>query len=471
MKQEKIRKVFLDELPHKGKYIDWEKSVGMSFGFKYDGIKGEIHIVEYFKLDSKVKLKYNKMEKTTHTGNVTGCRLTFILGIKVKEYKYNIGDTINFTTGDIIITKQLRNNKGKRYEYKCSNCGQTTEIQEEKLSDTHNCPVCCSNPQVLVKGINDIATTNPWIIDFLKDKEDAYRYTKGSDKKIWFKCPNCGYERKMKLYQFTTYGLSCPTCGDGFSMGNKIMLNVLLQLGIDFENEKRFDWCRYKLNNKEKRGVYDFYIPFKKLIIEMDGKQHNKEGNIFKISLQEQQHIDKQKDNLAKIHDIEVIRIDCMYTDLKYIKNNILNSKLKYIFNMNDIDWHKIFSNSMTSKTKEACNIFNSREITVSELASMFKTNVTTIRHWLHLGNELNWCNYNGKEEMRKSSQRLNGANSKIISIFKDGALLQTFPSGSELERKSEEMFGVKLIISGISQVCNGKKSQYKGFTFKYIND
>ena len=40
------------------------------------------------------------------------------------------------------------------------------------------------------------------------------------------------------------------------------------------------------------------------------------------------------------------------------------------------------------------------------------------------------------------------------------------FKSTIELERQSEKLFGVT-----ISRVCLGEKPQYKGFTFKYVEN
>lgn len=466
------RKVFLDDLPHSknGKQILWRECIGLSFKFIYDNIKGVLYILNYDKDTQYIILKYNNKTYKTKTSDILMCRLTYVLGLKVREFKYNIGSVIHFKTGDIIITKQLRNNKGKRYEYRCFNCKQFSEIQEEMIGKTINCPICCNNPQKVVMGINDISTTDKWIIPFLKNEDDSYKYSRGSNKKVVFKCPSCGYEKEMKLSQFTTYGLSCPKCSDGFSMGSKFMFNILQQLNIDFETEKRFDWCRYKYENKIKQGVYDFYLPHQNIIIEMDGKQHKKQGNMFKISLKKQQYIDSQKDKLAKEHGIKVIRIDCEYTDLKYIKNNIINN-LNEILDTNIIDWDIVYKNVISSKIKECCERFNNENLTTTELSLYYKVSNVSIISWLKVGTSLNWCNYNGEYENKRIHSKLNNKSSKRVEVLKNEQSLGVFLSGMELQRQSENLFGIKLTSSGISMACNGKLKQYKGFTFKYVDD
>lgn len=37
------------------------------------------------------------------------------------------------------------------------------------------------------------------MIKYLVDKEDAYKYSIGTNKKIKMKCPYCGYEKNFRL--------------------------------------------------------------------------------------------------------------------------------------------------------------------------------------------------------------------------------------------------------------------------------
>ena len=59
-------------------------------------------------------------------------------------------------------------------------------------------------------------------------------------------------------------------------------------------------------------------------------------------------------------------------------------------------------------------------------------------------------------------------ANRKSIAVYKDGIFLGEFESMHELERKSEELYGTKLMASKVSPVCD-KDKKYKGFNFKKI--
>ena len=125
--------------------------------------------------------------------------------------------------------------------------------------------------------------------------------------------------------------MTCKCCGDGVKFPNKFAFNLLEQLGLDFVTEYSPKWIG--------RKSYDFYIPSLNLILEMDGGFHNKDNKMSGQTKEESREIDDYKDKLAKEHGIEVVRIDCDYYILTeratYIKQNILNSKLSTLFDLN----------------------------------------------------------------------------------------------------------------------------------------
>ena len=76
----------------------------------------------------------------------------------------------------------------KKQEYK-----KEYWIIETDILQNHGCPVCCRNPQIVVKGINDIPTTAPWMIPYFQGGyEEAKLYTFSSSYKINPICPDCG---------------------------------------------------------------------------------------------------------------------------------------------------------------------------------------------------------------------------------------------------------------------------------------
>ena len=235
-----------------------------------------------------------------------------------ENYFYNIGDIIDDEKGKIkIIEKKYKNNK-LYYKYECLNCGYIGDIEQNRLiKRKQRCSCCCKNSKIINEK-NCINATHPWIKEFLKNENDGKKYLHGSDKKIIFRCPNCKEEKLSPINKVIKNGFNCSNCGNGVSYPNKLMKEILKELKVDFIAEKKFIWS----NNKR----YDFFIPSKKIIIEMDGEQHYK----FK----EIKENDNLKDEMAYKNGIlNVIRINCYKSDYKYIENELIKNNFFSFFN------------------------------------------------------------------------------------------------------------------------------------------
>lgn len=338
------------------------------------------------------------------------------------NWKYEIGQRIKDNKRDItIIDRKLVKNKNgynkKYYKYKCNKCGfdcgehynlRYKEFKEELFTrEDHinikcGCACCCSSTTIVVKGINDIVTTSPEMIKYFVNKKDMYTHTSTSGEKVLCKCPNCGYEKEIIVKNLYKQGFSCNVCSDGISIGNKIMTNVLQQLKEnnlikDFETEYSPNWCTYynPYKQKETFGRYDFYIPEKQLIIEMDGKQHIDQNNLGKwdTTLQEQKYIDSIKNKLCEHNDLKIIRIRCDKSNFNYIKNNIINSELNNFFDLNIINWNYLLEKSSSTIIKDLVKDYN-LNISIKELSNKYKICRDTVIKYLKIGNELKWCSY-----------------------------------------------------------------------------
>lgn len=164
------------------------------------------------------------------------------------------------------------------------------------------------------------------------------------------------------------------------------------------------------------------------------------------------------------------IVIDCRYSDFKYIKENMLKSKLNEIFNLSQIDWVKCGKFICSNLIKIACDYKKENpNLTTEDIKKLMNGyNRWTIRDWLKIGNELGWCIYNSKEEMKRISSKLGRQSGKSLKIYKNDKCLGTFESIAELGRKSKDIFNTKLDKDYTSKTCKSNK-QYKGFTFEYI--
>ena len=464
-----MRKIFLDNLPHKygigankdKLVVNWKSSVGYEIKFIYDNIKGEIKILNYYIKNKQLylQIEYNFNIYDIHISSLKECRLANVLNLINHKYTYQIGDILKTNTGELCILKQIRikDNKDwnrKGYKYKCLVCGYVGNILEQTLKRNNGCPICGCNKTV--KGINDMYKTNPSLASLLANPEDGYRHSQNSNYKVDWKCPYCSYIIKNKrISTVNKYGLSCPKCGDGISYPEKIMFNVLEQLNIDFIyqlTKTNKEWC--------KTYRYDFYFKInnEEYIIETHGIQHYSNITSFKScngrNLQEEQENDKFKKGLAIKNGIKsenYIVIDCRKSELEWIKNNILKSKLNNIFDLSKINWLKCHKYACSSLVRQICDLWNSGIRSTKEISEMTKISRSVVIKYLKQGNELKWCNYNPKYNMSQTYKKAIKKTSKKVICLNNK---QIFVSLSQATHRTG--------INNIYKCCKGKTT-YSG--------
>lgn len=347
------------------------------------------------KIEDNIKIINTSSFLRMELGNITGKRNC--------EYIYKIGENID--NMEVLDTIRMKNGKStcKGYKLKCLSDGYEWESTEYNILKGKRCPVCCNSPHVIIKGINDIATTHPYLVKYFVDIEDAYNNSYSSTKTVRMKCPNCKKNINKRI-ELLRYGYICPICNKSTSMPNRFMYSLLDELSlkyniVNFKNEFSGGW----LKNRR----YDFYFEYnnEKYIVEMNGKQHYINGGFEKLggrSLEEEKNNDKLKKKEALNNGIDnYIVIDCRESNFEWIKNNIIHSKLNDIFDLNNvIDWNNIIEDSQKSITKEVCNYWylhndiNNEGLSIKYLENIFNISNTTIRTYLKIGTELGWCTY-----------------------------------------------------------------------------
>ncbi|MGV2640105.1 hypothetical protein GNF86_01435 [Clostridium perfringens] len=390
----------------------------------------------------------------------------------IKPFKFATGTIIRSNNKEIKILECMRiKNNGKQnysqkaYKYKCSKCNYIGFINEKDIIKGENCPVCSGHK--VVKGINDLMTTDFWLAKYVKDVHVLEKYSRGSNKKIDLICPLCGYIDKNKVINrvIKAEKYTCPKCSDGKSYPEKFVLNVLEQLNLVFETEYSPKWI------KPKR--YDFYIEDLNMIIETHGEQHYN-GHFESVggrTLEEEQANDKYKREIALANGIKhYIELDCRESNMDWIKNSILSSKLAKIFDLSRIDWNKCAEFANKNIIKEACNYWNEGIKSTTKISEIIGVSRQTIRKYLCIGKELKWCDYNVEisnyyKNKKVSEETKSRCSKKIICLNNN----KIFDSASECSKQSEEIFGVKLTTSSIGRVCRNERKQYKGLIFKYL--
>ena len=470
-----------------GKY-DWENSIGAIIPFKYGRQEGILKITGYDYYTSNknkvLNVSYNNIDGNfIPPESLKKVMIKSIIGYNNSHYE--IGDRIIDGDFDVTITnkKIARSSCGKLdvyYQYKCNKCGfdcgkhyykeelrNEYWIKDADLFKKHKC-ICCQSigAEVVVPEINSIVATDPWMIKYFEGGyEEAQKYKKCSTKRKFFVCPDCNMKQKTEstIYNlYTHHGISCKFCGDGISYPEKLIHNIFYLLDINFIsqfsscNEK---WCRnYR---------YDFYFELNenKYIVEAHGGQHYNQNTGNWNTLETIQSNDKDKYELAINNGIDpnnYIVLDCRFSDFEYIKTNILQSRLAKIFNLTHIDWDYIYKKSESSIIKIVSDFYN-EGLSISQIENKLKLCNACIRNYLKKGTKIGLCDYDNTVYHKSLCKK--------IGIYKDGVLLDVYDSITKMCNASLEKYGVKLHNARITQYFKDNLDNYKGYTFKYIEN
>ena len=411
----KVKKeINLSVLLYKNNNIDWILSCNnnIKVPFKYEEYEG---VLKLYKKDGRdIYFYYNDILYNTSVDSFKNCNLGKIFNSKSYDYIYKKKDIIElknskFLVNELKYIKDKNNKKYRAYNVTCLKCGYTFDLLEKDLKKRKGC--ICEGHSKVVKGINDLWTTHPEIAKLLKNPEDGYIVSFGSSKKLDWICQKCnGIIKNKEVYSVYKYGLSCSKCSDGISYPNKFTYNVLIQVEKDFETEKKFKWCKFKKFNSEKYsyGIYDFVIENKKLIIEIDGGLgHGK--NIIKnseVSLEETIYRDEVKDKLAFENGYKVIRINMDYHYNEYeekCKEAIVNSDLKNIYDLSNIDWDIANKNTLESLAIKSCDLWNLGYST-SSISKELHITIATVERYLKKCSKLKLCSYSPELGIKRKS-------------------------------------------------------------------
>ncbi len=373
-----------------------------------------------------------------------------------KEYLIN-----EFSVKNIKRPNEISSGSEEKYLWDCFECKGEYSSQVYSRTVGSGCPYC-SGRKVLI-GFNDFWTTHPELAKLLKDAKRGFEVTHGSNKKEIFVCDRCGYEQSKMLGNVSRQGFSCSRCSDGIKYPEKILISFLDQLNLDYEPQKIFSWS----NNKR----YDFYIRSYNMIIEVHGEQHYSGigfSNLSGKTVKDEQKNDKYKYEMAKANNInEFIVLDCRESNLNFIRNSILNSKLYEIFDLQRINWLKCHEFACGTIVKIISDLWNDGIKSTTEIGTILKMDSATISKYLKQGNTLGWCTYNKEEVKKATGQKISKSLRKkpVIQLTKDGEYLKTWGSPTEAEKE------MGMFRGAVSGVCTGEKKTSYGFKWIYKED
>ena len=322
------------------------------------------------------------------------------------DWKQSAGYSVPFTYGEINGSIFLVEYMLKKQAFKVLIDGYTRFQYDIASIDTLK---QCQLGRLLRKKIID---TNPEMVKYFVDQNDALKYSCQSNTRTKTKCPFCGHTKNQIISNLYQFGFGCPQCSDGVSYPNKLMFNILKQTDIYFKNEvtKRdngFEWVgEYR---------YDFYFEKdnKKYFIEMDGHFHH---NHSLVCYEQVVQTDQLKNQLAREHNINIIRINCCYNKesdrFNFIKHQILNSILCDILDLTIIDWDMANQSAINSNIYLAAEYWDNGN-TIKQIAEKIGVSRDTVTSYLKIASNINLCNYSKEVSEQRRIQACVLAKSK----------------------------------------------------------
>lgn len=390
------------------------------------------------------------------------------------NWKFNIGDTISDSKRDIVIV-----NRETRYmstwkkpcnekwcQYKCNKCGYIGWTSEKSLSEGKGCLGC--NGKIVVRGINDIATTDPYIISYLLNPEDAYKYKRRSGQIIKTKCPFCGDIRDYKISQLLTEPYACHRCGKNTSIPEKFFCEFLKMYDIDYIfqlSSANMKWC--------KNYRYDFYIASINTIVELHGKQHYEHG-IYNRSYEEIHEADISKYNLAMLNGIErYYQIPVVRSTKEFLINKIMKHELIDLLQIDKINLkenlEECYKRILSKRSINICEFYNKHpNYSAVQIGKIFGVTSPTVLKALWDGTKNGICNYNGQDKLKETRINNNRLVSKPVEIINMNGEIFRFESIREAERMSKKILGIHITRFFIKKCCNNNQL-YQGYEIRYL--
>lgn len=259
----------------------------------------------------------------------------------------------------------------------------------------NECPYCSGYYKDLTKEA--IGVIRPDLVQYFKNKEDAFKYTKYSDKVVEQVCPICGSEKTGTVSTLYSNGFSCPVCKDGISMPNKMIREVIKQCKdqVDFY---KFEYGPDWLNGKS----YDAYFEIGnlKVAIEMQGPQHFGAIGIYPESTYlSYVKRDEEKRIASKENGVVEIEILSLISDLEYQKEEILKSELCKYLDLSIVDWDKIFYDVSNPIIDKVVKLYE-QGLGTFQIHEQIDICQKTVTKYLKIATELGLTNYRKRKKI-----------------------------------------------------------------------
>jgi very-short-patch-repair endonuclease len=230
---------------------------------------------------------------------------------------------------NISPNKVFRGADRKKFLFNCDKCSHTFEMNLKDITTKGQwCSYCshqklCENIDCEMCFYNSFASVDR--SNHLNDKIINPRMLfKSTNKKFKFNCDVCNKTFDSPLSAITN-GIWCSFC---VNKTEKILFDKLVEKYSSLKRQYKVDWCK-----NIKHLPFDFIIEERKIIIELDGKQHFEQIGNWQ-SPEKNREIDIYKMKCANENSFSVIRI--LQKDVYKNKYNWLNELCENIEKITD---------------------------------------------------------------------------------------------------------------------------------------
>lgn len=180
-----------------------------------------------------------------------------------------------------ITPRRVFRNSNEKYFFNCDKCPHSYEMRLNNFSCSgQRCPFCTKSGG-RVCGDEDCAycfeksfASHPDVSWYSEDNEKLpHEICKFSSDACIFNCPE-GHEFKMRLADFTN-GRRCPTCKN---KTEKLVLKHLIKRFGEDDIKQRYPIKECRGEETDRDRPFDFYVKSLRLVIEIDGDHHFKDG-------------------------------------------------------------------------------------------------------------------------------------------------------------------------------------------------
>lgn len=172
--------------------------------------------------------------------------------------KKNLLEEWDYEMNEGIDPNEVSAHSAKKFRWICKVKGHRWSASMDNRSNGSGCPYCSNNK--VSPGDNDLTTVNEELAeewDYEKNEGlTPMMFTRGSGKKVWWKCKVCG-RSWVAMIRSRTSGCGCPYCNSNrIQRGTNDLATVNRELAEEWDYERNRDLLPSDVTEKSSKDVW-----------------------------------------------------------------------------------------------------------------------------------------------------------------------------------------------------------------------